>query len=304
MATENDKNAPFQVLPAPQYPFAGQQQVFFYAPQPIPVPQGTPQVTNDEAFAKALQEQENQAAIQMQPILNEGCEKSSGCERRWGCRRWGSKWQRTGCCWKDDGRPLGNLTNFIQGLVFGTFAPIFSLMTVYGFETSKLTRTGAIFGNANFFLLLAAGLVVSVVHEHIRSCAKLWAIAPLVVGLIFLIAAKKSLRWFMWVYDARENKTESEKVKVVSESGSCCGFALAFLASFLLPILGTFVVLIAKRRYLKSRMGAFYGLGFALIITGTVLAFKGVPPVLLAIGLMLVQVSAAHFKRALSEADD
>jgi len=217
------------------------------------------------------------------------------------CGRW--RGHEGGCCWADDGRPLGNLTNFILGLVYGSVAPIFSLITVYGFESSKLTRTGTIFGNANFFLLLAASIVAYVTHSN-PTCGlqKVHAVAPLVVGLIFLLAAHKSLKWFLWVYRTRQNKTESEDVKVVSKPGWCCAFVTAFLASLFFSIIGVIAVLIVRRRYLRSRFGAFVGFGFGLVVAGTTLAFYGVPPILLAIGLFLIQISAAHFKRAIVSA--
>jgi len=65
---------------------------------------------------------------------------------------------------KDDGRPLGDLTSFIHGLFFGMIAPVFSVMAAYGFESKRLSRTGVLLGNANFFLILAI-LILSGGHH-------------------------------------------------------------------------------------------------------------------------------------------
>jgi len=260
----------------------------------------------DEALARNLQAQENAAAV---PQVAPQQENQGGC-RRWGgwrSRRCGRNWQNVdsqgGCGWKDDGRQLGNLTNFMQGLVFGAVAPILSLIGVFGFETSKLTRTGALFGNANFFLLFAAGLVSSVIRHGLNPHIKLYALIPLFLGIIFVMVSKCSFRRFLYVYRTRTNKTESEEVKVVSEAGKCCSFLTGFLASLFFSLLGASIVLIARRRNLRARFGAFAGLGVSLIIGGVVLLFvKGIPPVLIGMGLFLIQISAVHFKRAIASA--
>jgi hypothetical protein len=307
MSSDSERNVVFSA--PPQFvPQAGAAPaVFYYPAQPLPVKLVESQNDQDAALARALQAQENALVVEEAPVNQ--CETRTGGCRRWGSwRRCGSKWrnvdgEKRGCCWGDDGRPLGNLSNFIQGLFFGTFAPIFSIISVYGFETSKLSRTGTLFGNANFFLILAAGIISSVTNHHLKSCGKLYAIAPLVLGLIFLLVAHKSLKWFLWTYKSRANKTESEEVKVVSQSGRCCSFISAFLASLFFSLLGLVIVLIARRRYLSSRYGAFYGFGFGLIVAGITLSFYGVPPVLLAVGLVLNQISSAHFKRAIASAE-
>jgi len=306
MATEADKNLAspvFQVFaPTPQF----QNQappVFYYQPQPAV----SAQTLNDEALARQIQQQEIAGGFEVQ----QGSEKSSGGCRRgfWGrWRRCGRDYQRLdgeksrGCCWKDDGRPLGNLTNFIQGVLFGTFAPLFGLLAVFGFETSKLARTGVLFGTANFLLIFASAMAAFGFHHCPKS--RLFALIPFFIGLIFLIAAKKSFRWFLYVYRTRENKTESEEVKTFAGPGKCCGFILALLASLLFSLLGTFVALIAGRRSLRARFGAFIGLGISLVGKGIYLSvrqFHFGPGVIL-LGLLLMQISAAHFKRAIASA--
>jgi hypothetical protein len=175
-------------------------------------------------------------------------------------------------------------------------------MTAYGFETSKLTRTGVLFGTANFFFMLASGMVAAMVHHSCHS-RKIFALIPLFFGLIFLIAAKKSFRSFLYLYKSRTNKTESEEVKTIALSGKRCGFISALVVSFLFSIVGCIVALIAGRKSLRARFGAFVGLGAALVAGGVFLAFHGVPPVLVFLGLLLIQISAAHFKRAIASAE-
>lgn len=318
----------------------------------------------------------------------------------------------------DDGRALGNLNNFIAGLLFGLFAPFFSLLCVFGFETKKLTRTGALFGHANFFLLLAFSMIAVRMggyapgsihggphglyplvpydnttvynstashnatelavpanpsgdpqgvpqgspfqmhkdgdeksssseshdddddeghnnheewkekhhghrgkhgrkgynrenwhkneHGQRRKGCKMFKYAigaSLVAGLVFLVISLKSFKRFMAIYRIRENKPESDTIAVVSEAGNCRGFFFGVLASLLWPMVGTALVLIIRRKNLTSRYGALHGLGVFFVIVGVLGAFHGVPPFALLKGLLLCQITSAHFKRAIASAN-
>jgi hypothetical protein len=223
-----------------------------------------------------------------------------------GCKRWGwvcrqSKGTEEGgkCCMKDDGRPLGNLTNFFQGVSLGSIAPFFALIGMYGFETSKLNRTGAWFGTANFFL--TAGLAISAASHHWdHECSGKASVFFMIVGLISLIIAVKSFKWFLWTFNTRQNKTEHEVVKVISTVGTSCGFAVSFLISLIFPFIGAMLMLVVGRKQLKMRYGALVGLSFYMILSGSVMSiFHGIPPFEFLFGMLLVEMSMVHFKRAI-----
>lgn len=347
-------------------------------------------------------------------------------------KRFCKRWRKGKCCKNkavvDDGRALGNLYNFIVGVLFGTFAPFFSLVCVYGFESKKLTRTGALFGSANFFILLAACLIAFGAaphgprhghglgmyhfaplsfnnhtntdpvrnstdliepslpllgrpgeegpvghkedndnddendddknekdiskkhvngeekeheeeknrkhktgkdkngkhkkgnhskfgeenhrksgkgHRRFKKCRmfKFAVGGSFIVGLLFLVAAIKSFRGFMSIYRVRENKPECDNVRAVSDAGSCRGFFFGMIASLLWPLIATALVIVIRRKDLSSRYGAIHGLGVFFIIIGSIMAFHGVPPIALFKGLLLCQISAVHFKRAIASAN-
>jgi len=317
------------------------------------------------------------------------------------CKKWRNRKCASKCgTVRDDGRALGNLNNFIAGLLFGTLSPFFSLLCVFGFESKKLTRTGTLFGHANFFLLLAVSMIAfgTSPYAHSRPHDRPHGIQPFVpfdnytidntteivnnatdlaqtvgelpqggpfeafgredssdddidhkngdddeekkklgehekeghfkkgkhgehgrkkkgckmfkiavgvsfaVGFIFLIISMKSFKRFMAIYRIRENKPECDTVQVVSEAGNCRGFFLGAIASFLWPMVGTALVLIFRRKNLTSRYGALHGLGIFFIAVGIAMAFHGVPPFAVLKGLLLCQISAVHFKRAIASA--
>jgi len=273
------------------YPFVNQPAgpaVYYFPSQGIPMGNTKVDATSgDEALARALQAAEQNVAV---PVAQIPAQPREGCKwsfwRRGGYNRLDAE-NGNRCCYKDDGRPLGDLNSFMKGLAFGTIAPIFSLLCTHGFETSKLTRLGSLFGNANFFLALAlfAARIVG-----------FFAFVPLIISFILLFIAKRSFWWFMSVYAKRD---ESEKMKVVSEVGSCKHFALGLVASLLFCFLGAAIALIAGRRYLKARHGVFIGLGINFVIS-SLFFFHGFA-VMIA-GLSLIQITTVHFRRAISSA--
>jgi len=225
------------------------------------------------------------------PLVEKSCQRSGG----WGgCKRWNN-----GCCSKDDGRSFGTFQNFVFGVVFGTCAPLLSIIMTFGMETSKLSRIGSLFGTSNSFFLLATILIAWNARCEMHKVAPIHVIVPAILGLIFLVIALKSFRKFLYFYKTRETKAEEEKVKVISEAGSCCEFAITFFVSLLLPVLGALASIIIRRKYLYGRYGALSGLGFCLIFLGIACSFHGVYPVVLAVGLLMVQTSLVHFRRAL-----
>jgi len=214
--------------------------------------------------------------------------ESSFCQKRgWGCKR------REGqCCWKDDGRALGTQTHFMANVVFGSLLPFFSLLITFGMETSKLSRVGVLFGHANLILLTAAGC------SHVHT-SKLTLILLIVFGLLWLAVSLKHYFQFVWVYYKRENKKEEELVRTISQPGCCFQFWTALLISFFFPLFGTAIVLIARRNFLRSRYGALMGFGVHCIVLGIIGAIIGLPPGFLLFGLLIVQFSAVHFRRAI-----
>jgi len=258
----------------PQYSFpqyaAGNVQPVMYVPQTVQFSSPVASVSvNDSEMESLVQKQQ------------------WGCKRRWG-----------GCCWKDDGRPLGTFQNFVVSVFFGTISPVLSILTMYGMETSKLSRNGVIFGTANAFFILASILLFFSRHDP-GSISHFHIIVPFLLGLIILIVAVKSFRHFLYIYTTRQNKTEEELVRVISQVGSCKEFLATFFLSLFIPVIGTSISLIARRRYLYGRYGALSGLGFFLVLAGVWCAFMGHPPISLVIGLFLMQFSFVHFRRAI-----
>jgi hypothetical protein len=224
-------------------------------------------------------------------VQNETKEAQEGCKKRWGemC-----KWKK-GCCWTDDGRPFGTFIDFVSTLTLGSFFPILSLILVFGMETSKLSRTGVMFGHANFFFGLSAILLAVAHHHHVHGSV---IVLSAVVGLIFLIISLKKFRKFLYFYRTRESKPERELVKVISQVGSCKEFVMCFVISFFFSVIGTLILIAARRKYLYSRYGAVCGFGFNLIFCGIHWALNGVPVPLIA-GLVILELALVHFRRAI-----
>jgi len=260
-----------------QYPTGYPMQPIFY------VPQASPYVTPINEEQEKLVTSENQ-------------ENMGGCRRRWFCRR-----RSDGCCGKDDGRAFGSFSHFITTLTVGTIAPVLSLLLVFGMETSKLARVGVVFGTANSFLIAAACIFAWIRHhgqEYQQSHVHL--LVPLILGLVLLLIAVKCWKRTLYHYRNRQNKSEDELVKVISLPGTCCQYAVTFLVSLLIPLLGVVICLIARRRYLFGRYGALSGFGAFLVIAGIVGTFHGIPPISLVAGLFVMQLSLVHFGRTIA----
>jgi hypothetical protein len=223
--------------------------------------------------------------------------QGSACQRRfWGCRR---NNQTGGCCWKDDNRPFGTFQHFAVSLFFGTVAPLLSIIMAYGMETSSLSRIGVIFGTANSLFLATAGLIAWAIHDRGQHPVLVHFGLPLVFGFIFLVIAMKSWRRFLYFYRTRETKAEEEKVRVISQTGSCTEFAITFFVSLILPVIGVLISIIARKNSLLGRYGALSGFGFCLIVLGVLCTFQGMPPAALALGLFIMELSLVHFRRAI-----
>jgi len=79
----------------------------------------------------------------------------------------------------------------------------------------------------------------------------------------------------------------------------CGEFAASFFVSLLLPVFGALISVIIKRKSLLGRYGALSGFGLCLIIMGTAMTFKGIPPILLIVGILMMEFTMVHFRRAL-----
>jgi len=225
-------------------------------------------------------------------------------EQEWDgkCRNKFWKCGKGRCCdYKDDGRELGSQTHFISSLVFGSLFPFVSLLAIFGMETSKLSRIGVLYGHANILFTAALAAITIAVHHHNGHFLKIVLPITLVLAIIFLICAKKSFRRFLMVYKSRTNKKESELVPTISEVGTRRQFIIAAIISFILPVIGTLIMLIARRRYLKSRFGALFGFGLSGVICAIRIAIKRAPHVLIVVlfGLMFLQILCVHFRRAI-----
>jgi len=227
---------------------------------------------------------------------NNSCENnnSSGGCRRWGggCRRWGG-WRREGkcCSWQPTNRPLGSFSDFVSNLIFGLIAPVFAPLIVSAMETSELSKLGALYGTADFFFLLGVGLLhLGAMHHHAFIPAGIFLVISLI---LFIISCKKSC-YYLWNYEQLITKNKSDAVPVYSEVGSCCERIVSFLISFFFPVIGT-AIRICCRKSLESRFGAVKGLGWHLIIVGSVTFLFP----LAILGLFIVQASKIHFQRAI-----
>jgi len=253
----------------------------FYIPQAVQF--ATPPITIQETEMESLVENQSGA-----------CERNSrvGCRHSWGCK------QNEDCGWKDDERPLGSFQNFVVSVIFGTISPVLAVILMFGMETSKLSRLGAIFGTANSFIMLPAIITAYLKHTGNHG-ENIHTIIPLIVGIVTFVVALKSWRGFLYIYRRRENKTDEERVKVISQIGCQGEFAASFFVSLLLPVFGALICVIIKRKSLLGRYGALSGFGLCLVIMGTTMAFKGIPPILLLVGILLMEFSLVHFRRAL-----
>jgi len=255
--------------PYPQYVPAGNVQPVMYVPQPVQFSSPIASVPINDSEMESL------------------VQKQWGCKRRWG-----------GCCWKDDGRPLGTFQNFVVSVIFGTLSPVLSILVMYGMETSKLSRSGVIFGTANSFFVLASILLFFSRHNP-GEISTFHIVIPFLLGLIILLVSIRFFRHFLYIYATRQNKTEEELVRVISQVGSCKEFLATFFLSLFIPVIGAAISIIVRRRYLYGRYGALSGLGLFLILVGVWCAFMGHPPITLCIGLLLMEFSFVHFRRAI-----
>jgi len=178
----------------------------------------------------------------------------------------------------------------MTSVVFGSLLPFLSLLIIFGMETSKLSRVGVLFGHANLLILAAC------CHAHTNILS---LILSILFGLLWLAISLKHYFHFVWVYSRRENKKEEELVHTITQPGCCFQTCIGFVSSFLFPIIGTAIVLIIRRDSLRSRYGAIFGLGVNFIALGIFGAVIGFPPVLLLLGLLIVEFSSVHFRRAI-----
>jgi len=166
-------------------------------------------------------------------------------------------------------------------------------------ETSKLSRVGVLFGHANFFFTGAAAALAIARHNHDGHFLKVVLPVTLVLASIFLISAIKSWKRFSRIYRERSNKRDSELVHSITPAGTRKQFIIAYLVSFFIPIIGTAIMLIVRRKFLKSRYAALHALAIHVIIAGIHAAAKGFPPVAVLLGLIMVQTLVVHFRRAI-----
>jgi len=212
------------------------------------------------------------------------------------------------CCSKDDGRSFGTFQNFIVSTLLATVSPLVSIIFTYGMETSKLSRLGSLFGTANAFILFAAALA---------CCSQtIVALVSLIIGMIFMIISLKSWNRFLFVYITRPNKTDQESIRVITPIGTVCDFILTYIISVFFGVFGALACLLVKRKSLYGRYGAVSGFGMCILFSGMMVfflrLFVGVEnyypfpqqfpvpfPLLIAAGIIIIEFSMVHFRRAL-----
>jgi len=246
------------------------------------------------------------------PLSDENNNNGGGCKRWGGCRRWGGSSQQGGCCnsWK---RPQGTFSEYLFSLVFGLFAPVFAPFFVCLMETSQSARLGALTGTADFFVVFGMTLLHFLrgsndaeehgrhhVEENQKHKILGFGIASLVLGVILLVVACKKSWWMLYQnwQSQKEKKDAAVLDTVVSEAGTRCSYYASFFISLFFPFIGT-LIRVACNRTLHSRFGAMKGIAVALFILGAVVF----PFPLSVFGLVLSQVAAYHFRRAIILAD-
>jgi len=180
--------------------------------------------------------------------------------------------------------------------------PVISLLAIFGMETSKLSRIGVLYGHANILFTAALAAITMAIHHHDgHFLKKIFLPTALGLALIFLICAKKSWRRFLYVYQTRTNKKESELVPTISEVGTRKQFIIAAIISVFFPIIGTLIMLIARRNFLKSRFGSLCGFGVHVLVCGIYVSMRRQPHVLVVsfLALMFLQIITVHFRRAI-----
>jgi len=232
---------------------------------------------------------------------------SGGCRKWGGCRRWGNS--EGGCC--NSNRPQGTFSEFFWNLLFGLVAPVFAPFFVCLMETSQSARLGTLYGTADFFVVLGMSLLHRMNrgddeeeggHDRHENKHKMlgFGIATLVLGVILLVVACKKSWWMLYQnwQSLKEKKDAAAMDTVVSPAGTKCQYYVSFFISLVFPFIGT-LIRVACNRSLHSRFGSFKGIAIFLFILGAVV----LPFPLSVFGLVLSQVGAFHFRRAIILAD-
>jgi len=275
---------PLNAMPGHQqqtaYPFlvAQPQPTYYQAPQPQLVLNADIQPPTTPENSPLLQKQGNCCSQNVTPDGNDG-----GCKIKSACR-----WSR---CRYVSNLPLGNNTEFLGTLIFSNFIPVVSALIVFVMESSQLARIGTLYGNGNFFLALAIGLLYHLNHH----LATLGAVLSIIAAIIFYVVACKRWCGYLYAYQEYIEKNPAERASVVSEVGGRKDYWISFFVSLIFPLLGTLIRLWMNKT-LQSRFGSLKGLAWHMLVFG-VLSLGADGGARFFLGLLLLQFAAVHFRK-------
>jgi len=163
-------------------------------------------------------------------------------------------------------RNIGTWTNFLTCYVLGTFFPIVSHLFIFALHPTIIGRLGGAFSLAN--VLMGLGL-------------QLWVCGALLngylLGGVWWFAPFCMCSFGAYVVALRIWKDYKESIQVCQpedrpqippgmEVGTVSDYALAFLVSCFIPIMGSLLAILAKPRSLRVRYGTTSGLGYCFMM--------------------------------------
>jgi len=226
------------------------------------------------------------------PAPSNGCHNS--CETKEGCkwREGNCRWSK--CCRLVSKQPLGETWEFVLSLLLSTMFPVVSAMMVFAMESTQMARIGTLYGNGNFFLLLAIHLIrVGVSHHALYAVVVLGFLA----ALILYIVGCKYWCSFLVAYKEYCEKHPEEKATATSDAGCRKDYWISFFISLIFPVIGTIIRMLFNKT-LSGRFGGIKGIAWHFLITGAITAWMDQGGRII-IGILLLQFASTHFRKVL-----
>jgi len=228
---------------------------------------------------------------------------------------------------------LGHFSKFFSSLFLCMFFPFLSLFIVFAFETTMLTKLGAIFAHFNMvlwvaFYMISLGSFIdmtdswnncnydtinnnynynSTYNQPNYACSSsnsdnsgIYAIsAPFFfISILLGIWAGLLFKKYLRLYKVADPK---ERAAPLANIGRGSDFTAGFLMSFFLPVLGSGII-ICVNKSVKCRYGSVVGLASMFLAFGVAssafwfLGFITGNPCLW-VGLMMLECAIIHFER-------
>jgi hypothetical protein len=221
-------------------------------------------------------------------------------------------------------KQLGSLSHFIRNQLVGFFIPVLSSLFVFSLETPLLSKVGNLFGNFNAWLWLGAYFVsiarfdeanqycynnsyyYNGYYQYDYSCPPYTSpfyyisIPFWIISLVFFICSIISYRRYTAEFRKRIDSTDAMRY-AQGEKGCAGDFAIGFLVTLFIPVLGSAIVLACNRKYM-ARFGVALGLCVLFLVMGAVsipfwyLSFITGNPCLF-LGLFMTEIVVLHFHR-------